>query len=185
MFDPAMTSFNGLFINLRLVEEGDAGFIINIRSVPTKAGFLSVIESSVDDQKNWIREYKKRENIGAEYYYIIETKDNHPCGTVRLYDFFGQSCSFGSLILGDNKPPKAALESTMATFSLAFNILKISHCEIKTAKSNAHAISFFKRLGVQQYGEDQNEIFLVYRRETFIKNIQNYKRSIGNAVITS
>ena len=174
----SLSTFSGKIINLRLVEEADASFIISIRSSAAENGFLSTIDPSEDCQKNWIRTYKEREAAGLEYYYVITTKDQIPCGTARLYDIDNNTCNFGSFVLGQNKPHRAALDSIVAIFSFAFNVLKLKHCEIKVSRFNDHAFSFYKRFGMQETKREEGEIYLVYRKDTFIKNFNIYNQSI-------
>ena len=84
--------FNGVLvgknINLRLVEVSDAKFIYDMRQ-DSKSKYLSVVNSGVESQIEWIKEYKKREFKGSEYYFVIESKNNESLGLVRLYDFRG------------------------------------------------------------------------------------------------
>ncbi|WP_236846226.1 hypothetical protein [Campylobacter devanensis] len=55
--------FNGVLvgknINLRLVEVSDAKFIYDMRQ-DSKSKYLSVVNSGVKSQIEWIKEYKKR-----------------------------------------------------------------------------------------------------------------------------
>ena len=63
----------GKHINLRLVEIKDAEFILNLRL--KKGEFLSTTNPNLTEQENWIKSYKKREELKEEYYFIIENKN--------------------------------------------------------------------------------------------------------------
>ena len=63
-------------ISLRLVDEEDADFIVSLRSDEKKSRFISYTDPNIETQKNWIREYKKRENEGKEYYFIASDVNN-------------------------------------------------------------------------------------------------------------
>ena len=73
-------------IRLRLIEEKDASFVLSLRLDSAYNQFLSAVTPDVDAQLLWIKNYKKDEAAGTQYYFIIEKIDGTPCGTVRLYD---------------------------------------------------------------------------------------------------
>ena len=116
-------SVEGIFLRLRPVEPADAQYIHQLRTDPRYNAHLSPVTGSVDDQRAWIERYKQREEHGAEIYFIIERKDERPCGTVRLYDFTDDSFTWGSWILDETKPPKAALESVLLSLYHGFDTL--------------------------------------------------------------
>lgn len=61
----------GKHIALRLVQLSDAAFIYALRN-DKKARFLTQIIGGVQAQEQWIVEYKKREALGQEFYFIIQ-----------------------------------------------------------------------------------------------------------------
>ena len=101
---------------LRLIEPEDAAYVHSLRNNPAYNTHLSTVTGTVDDQRTWIKDYKSREAHGQEYYYVIERKDGTRCGLVRLYDIEAASFTWGSWILDENKPRKAALESAILSF---------------------------------------------------------------------
>ena len=103
----------------------DAAFIHGLRTDPAYNTHLSPVTGTVADQRAWITAYKTREAAGAELYYIIERRDRVPCGAVRLYDITTDSFTWGSWILNADKPPKAALESALLSFSVGFVSLRL------------------------------------------------------------
>ncbi|MEX1682178.1 GNAT family N-acetyltransferase, partial [Escherichia coli] len=85
-------------VKLRLVNESDASFILSLRLNENYNKFLSSVNNDIEKQKVWIRNYKQKENNNEEFYFIIETLDGIPCGTVRIYDIHNNSFSWGSWI---------------------------------------------------------------------------------------
>ena len=71
-------------VQLRLVNEEDAAFIVNLRTDPQLGRYIHSTSSDVELQKAWIRTYKEREAAGLEYYFIFY-KDGKPFGVNRLY----------------------------------------------------------------------------------------------------
>ena len=88
--------FNKDAIQLRLVSIDDAPFILKLRLDTKYNQFLTKVNGDLESQIEWIKNYKKEENLGAQYYFIIERNDRTPCGTVRLYDFQIDSFCWGS-----------------------------------------------------------------------------------------
>jgi RimJ/RimL family protein N-acetyltransferase len=91
----------GKNINMQTVEINDAEFIYTMRQNEAKTKYLSKVSGTVEDQKNWIVNYKQREEDKKEFYFVIESKDSEKLGLVRMYDFQDNSFCWGSwLIVG-------------------------------------------------------------------------------------
>ena len=56
-----MENYKKYDIELSLVTEEDAQFILDLRTDASKSRFISKTDYNIDVQKNWIKEYKKRE----------------------------------------------------------------------------------------------------------------------------
>lgn len=165
---PDMQRIDGVRLALRLVDVKDAAYISALRNDPRYNNHLSEVTGSVADQFAWIERYKVREAAGSEYYYIIERRaDGLPCGVVRLYDIDGDRFTWGSWILDENKPSKAALESAVLSFGVAFDHLDMAVADVDVRKQNAHAITFYRRFGMRETGKDDFNIYFEYARERF------------------
>ncbi|PZX40652.1 RimJ/RimL family protein N-acetyltransferase [Roseinatronobacter thiooxidans] len=162
-----MTPVCGPNLRLRLIEETDASYVHTLRLDPTYNTHLSSVTGSVEDQVAWIRAYKAREDVGQEYYFVIERHDATRCGTVRLYDISGDSFTWGSWILDENKPAKAALESAILSFSFGFEGLGLSQACVDVRIANTHAEAFYRRLGMVETERDEQDIYFTYARSRF------------------
>jgi len=60
-------SLNRYGLHVRLVNEDDAEYILNLRTDHKLGRFLSKTVNDLEVQKQWIRDYKKREALGLEY----------------------------------------------------------------------------------------------------------------------
>jgi RimJ/RimL family protein N-acetyltransferase len=167
MKHPALSSIDGIQLSLRLVQPEDAPYIHGLRTDSTYNGHLSTVTGTVEDQRSWIEAYKTREAVGAEYYFVIERKDGVRCGVVRLYDITGDQFTWGSWILDQNKPRKAALESAVLSFGVGFNTLGIHTANVDVRVENTHAEAFYRRLGMTEVRRTEQEIFFVYSRAQF------------------
>ena len=90
---------NGKNINFRTVEVEDAEFIYNMRQNENKTKYLSKVTGDVKSQKEWIKNYKQREENKKEFYFVIESKNEEKLGLVRMYDFKDDSFCWGSWLL--------------------------------------------------------------------------------------
>jgi RimJ/RimL family protein N-acetyltransferase len=155
-----MAPINGKNINLRLVNISDAEFILSLRLDARYNTFLSTVTSDLDAQRKWIEEYKREEKEKRQFYFIIETKNSTPCGTVRVYDLRIDSFCWGSWILNQNKPRNAALESAFLIYEFGFNHLGYKKSHFDVMKGNKGVIKFHTKMGAVKISEDEiNEYF--------------------------
>jgi|TARA_R100000935_G_scaffold57753_1_gene92476 RimJ/RimL family protein N-acetyltransferase len=159
---PALPRIDGVHLSLRLVQLEDAAYIHGLRIDPTYNGHLSTVTGTVEDQRSWIESYKPREAAGAEYYFMIERKDGVRCGLVRLYEITGGQFTWGSWILDQNKPRKAALESAILSFGFGFETLGLDVANIAVDVENTHAEAFYRRFGMIESRHTEQEIFFIY-----------------------
>ncbi|KAA6177388.1 GNAT family N-acetyltransferase [Pseudomonas marginalis] len=152
-------------VRLRLIEESDAGFVLKLRLDNNYNQFLSSVNPSVEAQRDWINKYKGEEQKGVQYYFIIERLDGVPCGTVRLYDFKGNSFCWGSWILNEDKSRYAALESAFLVYRFAFENLKFEKSHFDVRKGNDRVISFHEKMGAIKTGETELDFLFEITKE--------------------
>ncbi len=157
----------GARVDLRPVRVEDAAYIHGLRTDPAYNAHLSPVSGTADDQAAWISSYKEREAAGGEIYFIIERKDGKPCGTVRLYDITADSFTWGSWILDEGKPAKAALDSAMLVYRVAFERLGLERAVFDVRRDNARTLAFHDRFGAMRVGEDDLNIYYTYEKEAF------------------
>ncbi|GAA6201289.1 GNAT family N-acetyltransferase [Aquicoccus sp. SU-CL01552] len=175
-----MERIEGVRLALRLVAPEDAAFIHGLRLDPRYNTHLSAVTGSVADQHQWIERYKVREAAGTEYYYVIERLDNgRACGVVRLYEIEGDQFTWGSWILNEDKPPKAALESAVLSFGAAFNRLNLKFGAVDVRKGNHRALHFYERFNMTRVSEDHQNIYFTYSVEKFRQDAGDHLRAIG------
>ena len=159
----------GSRIALRFAVPDDAGYIYKLRMDPTYNRYLSPVTGTVNDQRCWLEGYKRREAQGHEYYYVSERLDDaRSCGLVRLYNLSDDSFTWGSWIVDHNKPPKAALESALLSFTIGFEHLGRVKAFVDVRHENKHAIAFYRRFGMQQIDADEQNLYFEYERERFL-----------------
>ncbi|AWB50710.1 N-acetyltransferase (plasmid) [Gemmobacter aquarius] len=152
---------------LRLIRPDDAAYVRALRTDPRYNAHLSPVQGTVEDQRRWIEGYKEREAGLGELYYVIERRDGTRCGLVRLYDIKGGSFTWGSWILDEHKPPKAALESATLLYMVAFDGLGLSTATFDVRRENATTLAFHRRFGATETGETAQDVYFTYPRERF------------------
>ena len=149
-------ALSGFKVLLRLANPEDAEFVYNLRIDPAYNSHLSPITGGIAGQVEWIKNYKRREQASSEFYFIIERIDDlKPCGVVRLYDINNDTFTWGSWILNQDKPPKAALDSAMLIYSFGFRKLGLKKAVFEVDKKNTHTINFHERFGAKFVSEDE------------------------------
>lgn len=168
----------GRIVNLRFVQEQDAGFVYGLRSDPKLNEHLSPVTGGVETQQAWIARYKEREVRGEEAYFVAERMDGVPCGLVRLYDISDDAFVFGSFMMGHNKPKLAALETACLAFAYGFDEFKRPIGKLDVRRKNARAIHFYRRFGAREVRQDDQDLFFEISRAEFQKQRSLFDASI-------
>ena len=162
-----MARVEGPNLALRLIQPEDAAYVHCLRSNPAYNTHLSTVTGTVDDQRNWIEDYKSREAQGQELYYVIERKDDVRCGLVRLYDIEAESFTWGSWILDENKTHKAALESAVLIYEIGFAGLGCLRAVFDVRSDNINTLAFHRRFGARQVASDELNVYFDYELSRF------------------
>jgi len=160
-----MRSISSKSILIRLVEEEDAEFILSLRLSENLNTFLSKVDSDINGQRLWIRDYKKDEAESRQFYFIIERLDGVPCGTVRLYDFRNDSFSWGSWILNEDKTRYSAIESAFLVYKFGFDVLGFNKSHFEVMKGNDRVIAFHEKMGAVKLNEDATNIYFEIQKD--------------------
>lgn len=156
----------GKHISLRLVELSDAAFIYALRS-DKKAKFLTQITGGISSQKEWISAYKKREALGKEFYFIIETLEGQSLGTIRIYDFKQDSFCWGSWLIQDSAPAYVGIESALCIYQFGFYALGFQSARFDVRKANTQVVAFHKRFGAKIIKEDSINCYFSFLQKDF------------------
>lgn len=156
---------------LKLAEINDAEFIFEIRNNESLNKYLSKTGSNLENQINWLKKYKQREQENKEYYFIISDDIGNKYGTIRLYnfDFKDKSFEWGSWILSKNRPKGFSYLSIISSFDFAFNTLKMEKARIEVIKENEKAIYIYKKIGAKLYSKSNEKFYFNYLKNDFLK----------------
>lgn len=169
---------SGKTVDLRLVELDDAPFILQLRLDDRLNRFLSPVQADLDRQIQWLRDYKQRERQGLEYYFILEGKQQERYGTVRVYDFQGDSFSWGSWIVAPGSPSRVAMESALLVYRFAFDQLGFTRSHFEVRRENARVVAFHQRFGAQVVDEDESFYYFHLLKADFQPTQGRYERML-------
>lgn len=163
----------GKTIKLRDVKVNDAAFILSLRTDEKKNRFLSKTDDDVEKQIRYINDYLKRD---SEWYFIIESVEGEPLGTVRIYDIKNEISSFcwGSWLLKDGADITCALESAMMVYNFGFYELGFKNCHFDVRKGNDKVKKFHKLFGAKETSADEENTYWTYSEadyRAFLKRI--------------
>lgn len=168
--------FKGKSISFRSVQLEDAEFILSLRLDDRLNRYLSPVDSNLQQQVDWLREYKKRELNGTEYYFIIEDNRGEELGTLRLYDFRDNSFSWGSWIIKQGAPSNVAIESALLVYEFAFKILNFTQTHFEVIKENSKVKAFHERLGAELINSDEQKNYYVFSRQSYENISGKYRK---------
>lgn len=165
--------------HLRLVEVRDAEFICDLRADSTLNRHLSKTSTKVEDQREWIENYKIREADGKEFYFVI-VADALPRGVVRMYDFRESPRSFcwGSWILKQPSPPGLAIYTTVLMYELGFEALGFEQSHFDVRKENEKVARFHLRCGANEVGETNTDRLFVFHSDNWPEFKRRSERQI-------
>lgn len=167
---------NGKNINFRTVEVEDAEFIYNMRQNENKTKYLSKVTGDVKSQKEWIKNYKQREENKKEFYFVIESKNEEKLGLVRMYDFKDDSFCWGSWLIKEDAPKTTAIESALQIYEFGFYTLGFKKSHFDVRKGNDKVIAFHRRFGAKIVDEDELDYFFNFQKSDYKIIKEKYKR---------
>ena len=159
----------------RLVEIEDSEFILQLRLDHNLNRYLSCVGLDIGEQQKWIENYKVRENLGKEFYYIICNRSNNErIGTVRIYEIKEFSFSWGSWILNNKKLATSAIESACLVYDIGFNQLGLRESVFKVDKRNTGVQNFHLKTGAEFLKDDNGDFFYKFTMPSLGKLKRKY-----------
>jgi hypothetical protein len=157
-------------VKLRLVENEDAQFIVDLRTDPRLGQNLSPTSAILDDQICWIKNYKNREAVQEEFYFIIEDSNEKTWGTVRIYDFNENSFTVGSWVCLPGNKDKIAIKAWLLCVEYGFEMLNFNVLLFDVRKKNSSVLYYAKLYHPTLISEDELNYYFKLEKLTFYKN---------------
>lgn len=162
----------------RFVKEEDAPFILKLRTDELSSKYINSTENDVSKQINWIKEYKKRELGGNDYYFIYYHKDK-PIGVNRIYDICDNHATTGSWVCEKELYNGEPIATYMILRDIFFDILCINNEVLNIVKENHKVINFHKLFGAQFTHEDEFYYWYKLDKNSFETNKNKILRFIN------
>lgn len=163
-------------IKFRLVTLADAEFIWTLRNHKYKSRHLHSVGETIEEQKEWLREYKQKENQGEEYYFIISDENDTPQGLFRIYNIKPDSAEVGSWIFKDDAPDLIAVRAELMLKEFAFEVLDKKDLFFDTRKKNKRIYTYSKMQYSEVIGEDQQSFYFRLSKDDFKKGKEKVKK---------
>lgn len=109
-------------LQVRLVNESDAEFIVALRTNPRLSRYIHETSPDVEKQKQWIRDYKKREALGLDYYFMFLANGERQ-GVARIYNITEDSFTQGSWLFSPNALLGASVLGNIISSETGFELL--------------------------------------------------------------
>lgn len=166
-----MNTINKYNIKLRLVEENDVAFILELRTDASKSRFISQTKFDVEKQKVWIQNYKEREVSGDEFYFIASDANNVDFATYRIYNKKGNTIEIGSFI---SKPlynnPINIIRLDIFIKEYVFTVLGFQKLNFEVRKDNKSVVNYHKKFEPIIINEDELNYYFILEKEAFFSN---------------
>lgn len=122
---PDNFEINRYGLHVRFVNVDDAKFILDIRTDLKNRRYIHDTDSNLQNQINYIEQYKLKERLGEEYYLLFEYNDE-PQGVYRIYNRNEDWCTTGSWVFSPCANKFSALKSLVIVHEIVFDNLGYS-----------------------------------------------------------
>ena len=149
-----MQKIQGRTLIFRDAKQEDAAFILDLRTDSQKSRYLSTTDADLEKQQNWLNHYTEQTD---QAYFVIESLQGEPLGTVRLYDAQEHSFCWGSWILKEGAPQTSSIESALMVYAYAIDYLKFQAAHFDVRKGNESVWRFHERFGAQRVASNEDD----------------------------
>ena len=171
---PSNFSLQKYGLNVRLVNENDAGFILSLRTDPIRTKYMVTLDYNIKKQIKWMQEYKKREKMGLDYYLIYSNLEDKPIGLNRIshIDFQAKTAKTSSWIVVRGLHYES-IKMKIIQNEIGFNLLELDTLWCDVHKVNKRAIRILKLFAYKiiDMGTEYNNIAV--EKEAFYKACEN------------
>jgi hypothetical protein len=165
---------------LRNIEEDDAEFVLQLRLDPIKSKFLTGTSSNLQDQKNWIAAYNRKQ---GQAYFVICDNSERRLGCIRMYDPIERSYCWGSWLMIAGLSPLVAIESALLVYSYG-KCLGFEDVRIHVHSENRYVWSFHEKFaGAELVDANDTERFYVVKKERVDGLLHKYSNLLPNPLI--
>ena len=122
-------------LQVRLVEENDSEFIVSLRTNVRLSKHIHPTSTDIEQQKQWIRDYKLREEQGLDYYFLFSI-DDQPQGLARIYNITEDTFTQGSWVFSPEAVLGASVLGNIISTEIGFDFLEKKEEYTDTRRDN-------------------------------------------------
>lgn len=165
---PVDFEINRYGLHGRFVRESDASYILSLRTDPILSKYLHPIENNLEKQIQWIKDYKKRESEGSDYYFIYDV-DGECIGVNRIYNINVNDgyCTGGSLICKNMGDFRMSIATVLCERDIMFEYLGMLEEIFDVRKGNKQVQKLHQMLGAERYGETELDYLYRLKKEDY------------------
>lgn len=150
----------------------DIPFILELRTDTFLTRFIHPTPNDYDKQVEWMKEYKKREQEGKDYYFIY-TKDGVPFGMNRVYGIEGNHGTAGSWICRPGTTPELSIAILLMLRDIMFGVLELEEDWLDVRKNNKKVQRIHLLSGAVKTGETDLDILYLLKKEDYLREREN------------
>lgn len=162
-------------VDVRLANFDDAEFILSLRTNDRLSRFIHSTDNDVEKQINWMKEYKKRELKGEDYYFVY-SKNGVPFGVNRIYDISLEKNlgTGGSWLCKQGTDVEDSMATLIIMRDIMFDILGLDYDMFDVRKQNKKVQKIHIMLGAKNIGETELDYLYSLSKEDYKKNKDNF-----------
>ena len=159
-------------LQVRLVNEDDAEFIVALRTDPRLSRYIHETSSNVEGQKQWIRNYKKREAEGLDYYFMFLINGVRQ-GVARIYDITEDSFTQGSWVFSPDAVLGASVLGNIISSEVGFEFLdkKIAYSD---TRHDNHTHRYVQSFNPEIINTDEENVYFKILPDGFNQGKQKH-----------
>ena len=169
-------SINKYGLYARLVTEDDVDFILKLRTNKELTKNIHSTDNDREAQIEWIRNYKKREAEGRDYYFIF-FKECIPVALDRIYNIYSIYATPGSWIIDPQHSSfELALATSLINGYIMFHLLGVELSVYDVRKKNKQVVKFHKLMGAKIFTESDIDYFFYKNRKIYDESVEKYSK---------
>ncbi len=150
----------------RLVTDQDVDFILSLRTDRKLTKYLHPTDESRENQLQWIKAYKKREEEGSEYYFIY-FYDGEPVGLNRIYNRCELYATSGSWLCKREIDYWIPIAINFILNDIIFEILNIQLVVCDVRIENKKVNKYHELIGDKEIYRSNSDVFYYRTKDTF------------------
>jgi hypothetical protein len=161
-----------LNLELKLISEQDAKFVVDMRRDPKKSIYISETSPKLKNQVDFIKNISTNP---SEKYFIVSDKARNKIGTIRIYNL-GQDCfTWGSWVFRDGIPIMYAIEAALIIYKISLKY-ELGRALFDVRKENISVLNFHTNFGAKKLGEDNLNVFFEVTPDLIKQGLNKYSR---------